>query len=220
VTPGGVRRLIVNADDLGYSSGVTRGILEAHEHGIVTSASLMVDEPGTEEAVALARDVPVLSLGLHAVLDHGGDVVARTDADRELSRQLARFEQLVGRRPTHLDSHHHVHRDRRVRSAVAAFADRHRLPLRDRDAPHCGEFYGRWEHESHLDQISVGTLLDIVGRLEPGVTELGCHPGYADGLRSSYTVEREHELRTLTDPLVRARVEELRIELIGWSEVT
>ena len=215
----GGRRLIVNADDLGYNSGVTRGILEAHEHGIVTSASLMVDEPGAKEAVELARDAPALSVGLHAVLDRAGEIVAPDEAERELERQLARFERLVGRRPTHLDTHHHVHRDPRLRPVVERFTDAHGLPLRDRDALHCGEFYGRWDGESHLEQIAVPSLLEILAGLEEGVTELGCHPGYADGLRSSYTAEREHELRTLIDPRVRARVEELGIALIGWAEL-
>jgi len=51
------------------------------------------------------------------------------------------------------------------------------------------------------------------------VTEIGCHPGYPDDLDSSYTAEREQELRTLTDSRVRARIEELAIELIGFHEV-
>src|SRR5206468_10377269 len=59
------RYLIVNADDLGYSHGVNRGILEAHSSGIVTSASLMVRWPATTDAVLAARDCPGLSLGLH-----------------------------------------------------------------------------------------------------------------------------------------------------------
>ena len=209
----------MNADDLGYSSGVTRGILEAHEHGIVTSASLMVDEPGAEEAAELAPDARALSVGLHAVLDRGGEVAEPDEAGRELERQLVRFEWLVGRRPTHLDTHHHVHRDPRLAPTVAAFAARHRLPLRDRAAPHCGEFYGRWDGESHLEQVGVASLLEILARLDADVTELGCHPGYAHGLRSAYTVERERELRTLSDARVRARVDELEIELIGWGEL-
>ncbi len=47
--------LIINADDFGQSSGVTRGIIEAHEHGIVTSASFMVRWPAAAEAVAYSR---------------------------------------------------------------------------------------------------------------------------------------------------------------------
>src|SRR5579884_523282 len=62
------KHLIVNADDFGLSAGVNRGIIEAHEHGIVTSASLMVRWPATTEAAAYSRDHPDLSLGLHVDL--------------------------------------------------------------------------------------------------------------------------------------------------------
>jgi predicted glycoside hydrolase/deacetylase ChbG (UPF0249 family) len=97
-----VTRLIVNADDLGYTEGVTRGILEAHDRGFVTSAS----------------------------------------------------------------------------------------------------------------------MLRILGALDGDVVELGCHPGCCDGLDSSSTVEREHELRTLTDPRVRAAVAGLALEPIRWDDLT
>ena len=211
-------KLVVNADDLGLSSGVNRGILEAYEHGVVTSASLMVDEDAAEEAVALAGDLP---LGLHAVLDAGGSMLVRLDdVPAELQRQLERFVALTGELPTHVDSHHHIHREPRIARAFADLTDRHELPLRDRDAPHCGLFYGRWDGESHLEQIGVESLLRILDGLDADVTELGCHPGYADGLVSRYTVERERELETLTDPRVRARIDELGIELIGWRDVS
>ena len=206
-------RLIVNADDLGYAVGINRGIAEAHERGIVTSASLMVDRPGAEDGAALARRTPTMSVGLHAVLARRGElIVGPDDCEAELERQLACFEELVGRSPTHVDSHHHVHRDERIRGAFAAFADAHGLPMRERTVRHCAEYYGE-------DAIGVDNLLAILGRLEPGDTELGCHPGYAAGVASRYTGEREVELRTLTDPRVRARIDELEIELIGWAEL-
>src|SRR5204863_1621842 len=63
------RYLIVNADDFGHSSAVNRGVMHAHDHGIVTSASLMVRRPAAVEAAEYARNRPALSLGLH--LDFG-----------------------------------------------------------------------------------------------------------------------------------------------------
>ena len=59
------KHLIVNADDFGQSSGINRGIIEAHEHGIVTSTSLMSRWPGAVEAAQYARTHPELSVGLH-----------------------------------------------------------------------------------------------------------------------------------------------------------
>jgi len=59
------RRLIVNADDFGLSASVNEAVIRAHREGILTTASLMVNEPGFEQAVALARENPRLGVGLH-----------------------------------------------------------------------------------------------------------------------------------------------------------
>ena len=208
-----VKRVIVNADDFGLAAGINRGILEAHECGIVTSTSLMVDRAGAADGAEIARRTPSLSVGLHAVLVHRDELTVTTGSCAgELERQLSLFEKLVGERPTHIDSHHHKHRDPRIRDAFAAFADRQALSMRERTVRHCAEYYGE-------QAVDVESLLDILGRLEDGDTELGCHPGYADGLQSRYSAPRELELETLTDPRVRARLDELGIELIGWREL-
>src|SRR5260370_35383027 len=65
---GGRRSLIVNADDFGRSSSINRAIVRAHQEGILTTASLMVNEPASSEAVALARENPRLGVGLHLTL--------------------------------------------------------------------------------------------------------------------------------------------------------
>lgn len=65
---GGPRRLIVNADDFGRSAAINRAVIRAHRDGILTTASLMVNEAGTAEAVALARENPRLGVGLHLTL--------------------------------------------------------------------------------------------------------------------------------------------------------
>lgn len=62
------RRLIVNADDFGRSPSINEAVVCAHREGILTSASLMVNEPGCGEAVALARQNPTLGVGLHLSL--------------------------------------------------------------------------------------------------------------------------------------------------------
>ena len=201
-----MKRLIVNADDLGFATGINRGILEAHERGIVTSASLMVDRRGAADGAEIARRMSGLSV------DRDELTVTAETCDAELGRQLARFEELVGGRPTHIDSHHHTHRNPVVHDVFVAFADRHALPMREHTVGHCAGYYGD-------DAIGVESLLETFGRLEDGVTELGCHPGYADGLESRYSAPRERELETLTDRRVRERLDELGIELIGWRDL-
>lgn len=70
------RRLIVNADDFGRSPSINAAVLRAHKEGILTSASLMVNEPAAEEAIALAKAHPHLGVGLHLVLVMGRAALA------------------------------------------------------------------------------------------------------------------------------------------------
>jgi predicted glycoside hydrolase/deacetylase ChbG (UPF0249 family) len=218
------RYLIVNADDLGASRGVNRGILEAHERGIVTSASLMVDMPAAAQFAARAADAKDLSVGLHATLtNEDAELLFDAPACRgELERQLARFEELLGRAPTHLDSHHNVHLEPPLRELFEALARERGLPLRGfSPARYYADFYGQWDDETHLEQVSAESLSAMLeAEVGEGVTEFGCHPGYTgDGFESSYLIEREAELRTLCDPVIRARVEELGIRLINFSDL-
>jgi len=73
--PDAVRRLIVNADDFGFTAGVNRAIVEAHTRGIVTSSTLMANGPAFEDAVRLAKSAPRLSVGCHIVLIDGEPVL-------------------------------------------------------------------------------------------------------------------------------------------------
>ena len=221
-----MRCIVVNGDDLGLSPGVNQGIAEAHQQGVLTSASLMVERPASREGAELANDLPGLSVGLHADLsDAGGQPLSGREAARRcgavLQGQLDRFQELVGRLPTHLDSHHNVHRDPLLLPFFLELADRHRLPLREHSpVRHLGSFYGQWNGETHLEQISVDGLIGLVETEVPeGVTEIGCHPGYADPqLRSSYRREREAELRTLCDPAVVEFLSARHIRLVDFAE--
>jgi len=223
------RALIVNADDLGRSQGINRGIAAAHERGIVTSASLMVRWPAAQEAAAYARGHPDLSLGLHVdlaewVYRDGAwaalyEVVPaddRAQVEVEVDRQLAAFRELSGSDPTHLDSHQHVHREEPVRSVLDGLARELGLPLRSvgSNVRYCGDFYGQTARgESVPEAIIVEALLVIIEALPAGTTELGCHPGEADDADSVYAGERQIELRTLCDLRIRAALDESGIDL-------
>jgi hopanoid biosynthesis associated protein HpnK len=75
-SPDARRRLIVNADDFGRSDEINQAVIRAHREGILTTASLMVNEPAAEEAIALARENPGLGVGLHLVLVCGRSALA------------------------------------------------------------------------------------------------------------------------------------------------
>jgi chitin disaccharide deacetylase len=76
--PEAVRRLIVNADDFGRSHSINQAVVRAHREGILTSASLMMNEPGSQEAACLARENPNLGVGLHLTLICGHAVSSPT----------------------------------------------------------------------------------------------------------------------------------------------
>jgi hopanoid biosynthesis associated protein HpnK len=86
-----VRRLIVNADDFGGSASINEAVIRAHREGILTTASLMVNEPCCAEAVALAKENPRLGVGLHLTLLMGhsslppGQIPGLVNAQREFS---------------------------------------------------------------------------------------------------------------------------------------
>jgi chitin disaccharide deacetylase len=131
------RRLIVNGDDFGLTEGVSRGILAAHQHGLVTSTTALMNVPGAEAALLEARRTcPSLGLGVHLVLTsgkpllpvkEGSSLTGGTErfyrveefishlADLDLAEvraewlaQIKRFVTITGQAPDHLDSHHHV----------------------------------------------------------------------------------------------------------------
>jgi len=226
------RRLIVNADDFGLSPGVNAGIIEAHERGIVTATSLMVRWPAAESTADYARSHPRLDVGLH--LDLGEwicrdgawvplyDVISLTDATTvtaEVDRQLSAFRRLLGRDPSHLDSHQHVHRDEPVRSIMTAVARRLRVPLRHVTPgyQYFGGFYGQNdEGQSYPELVSADAMVALLSDLPAGTTELGCHPARGRDIEAMYVDEREREVETLCDPRVRAAIAANHIDLTGF----
>ena len=137
------RYVIVNADDFGLTNGINRGTIQAHQNGIVTSASLMVRYPTAGEAAQLAKSYPQLSVGLHVDISEWRyrngkwelfyQVVDADDAaaiEAELQRQLELFQDLLGRAPTHLDSHQHIHMSGPAREILLRVSEKLRVPLR------------------------------------------------------------------------------------------
>jgi hopanoid biosynthesis associated protein HpnK len=133
-----VKRLIINADDFGFTSGINRAIVEAHRRGVVTSSTLMAKGPAFGEAVELKKTVPKLSIGCHVVLIDGEPVVepgtiptltqdgrfrdglksfaaraltGRMDVrqiEAEASAQIRKI-QSAGISVSHIDTHKHTH---------------------------------------------------------------------------------------------------------------
>jgi predicted glycoside hydrolase/deacetylase ChbG (UPF0249 family) len=248
-----VRGLIVNADDFGLTPGVSRGILGAHREGLVTSTTVLASLPAQPELDAEAMGCPGLGLGLHVNLTRGtpvsppGTVPSLVDAQgrfgrdlavlrdrarpddvrREAEAQIEAFARRFGRPPTHLDSHHHVHRLLGVMDAIVDVALAARLPLRSQDPGFrdglrrrgiatSDHFVGDAEGEPYW---TTARLLDQLATLSIGVTELMCHPGrFDDDLAySRYGRQREVELAALCDAEARATIARLDIRLCHFG---
>ncbi len=192
------------------------------------AATAMVEHSdlGVGLHVALTGGPPVLpperlpslvdSLGR---LPRGPDGLGDADpveVEAEVRAQLERFRRLTGRLPTHLDGHHHCHRVPVVREAVVAVASEHGLPVRDAGSGIRARLEeaglattDRFEDRFYAEEARLDVLLEILAGLEPGTTEVMCHPGIVDEellAGSTYTVDREREVEILTHPEVLAAV--------------
>lgn len=202
------KSLIVNADDFGLTRGVNAGIVQAHEKGIVTSTTLMVNMPGFTDAVNRARRLSGLATGLHLNLTYGrplsplasvgslvnGEGSFVTDPAFVLGR--GRSEEMraefwaqtwrflaTGLTLSHIDTHHHLHRSERVLDLVVEIAGALQVPVRclDERALRARGMAPQARFTSFFgDQDGVQRLLHIIASLPGGVTEIPCHPGIVD----------------------------------------
>jgi predicted glycoside hydrolase/deacetylase ChbG (UPF0249 family) len=229
------RSLIVNADDFGLSTGVNLGIVQAYDSGIVTSASLMVHMPAAAAAAALARERPLLSLGLHLDVgewrwERGGwsPVYERAPPndfqglEAAVFEQLDLFRRLVGSEPTHLDSHQHAHKRNPLQSIVCRLATHLGVPVRHfcTRVSYCGAFYGQNEEGRPVHgRLRDRFLVDTIEGLQEEVTELCCHPAAQLDFQSPYATERLMELKLLCSPVVREAVDRSGVALASFADL-
>lgn len=244
-----MKYLIVNADDYNLTEDVSRGIIEASRKGIVTSTTVMVNIPGFDKTIDLLLNSSI-SAGIHFNLTFGeplcGDVPGLVNKEGRFNRRFeiepehisqvvreidAQYNRFLGSgiKPSHFDSHHHVHTKPELKKIFFDFAREKNLPMRSRSELHKDEttalniktadyfyenFYG--------DRATVSTMEYILKHLKDGVSEIMCHPGYnSDSLEgiSSYNNTREKELSVLTAPEILKLVDELHIKLINYEQL-
>jgi len=251
-----MKRLIVNADDYGRTAGINEGTVEAYVMGIVTSATVMILEAAAEEGLHLARAVaPDLALGLHFAVTGGGgsasppgsvprlapagrfvrsveelpERIPEHEVRDELEAQIALFEKLAGKPPTHLDSHHHSALHISVAPVFASVAKERGLPVRASSGRALEQLRAKglcvpdYFLESFFGSGATSeNLRFILAHLREGVSELMCHPGYPDDAlvkNSSYAREREKEIAALCDPAVREVLVAEEIQLITFRDL-
>jgi predicted glycoside hydrolase/deacetylase ChbG (UPF0249 family) len=253
-----LKYLIVNADDFGLTETVSRGILEALNEGVVASTSVMVCTPRGADLLAQYADelrgragihlqltggVPCSSpqwipslLNGHGRLPQGRTELQQPRADEieiEWHAQLERFCE-CGLDPTHINTHHHVHKDSEAFAAYCRIAAECQVPARS-----CGPgmtrrlsaagvscadaFVDSWTGKSCTpdDLIwRVEAALESAGEAE--TVELMCHPGFYDPElegQSSMVESRLRELSALCDPQLSSRLSARGIALANWSVV-
>lgn len=153
-------KLIVNADDFGFSEGVNRGIVEAYKNGIVTSCSVMMTMPALTHAKVLAQKNPELKLGLHLNMTLGRPLTncislikengffykpkEKPDINKFLKSEikiefLAQYKKFISefkRKPTHLDTHLYAHQIYGVvKEVISEISEEKNIPVRDLDTP-------------------------------------------------------------------------------------
>lgn len=150
-----MHQLIINADDCNLTKGVTRGILEAHDRGVVTSTTILINLPLESETVRRLKRCRHLGLGLHLNVtlavpvsptarvrslvkdgrfrrppDYAERAPSLQELIHEYEAQIVLFQKHFGTKPDHLDTHHHLHDREPFFKAVAAVAKRWKLPIR------------------------------------------------------------------------------------------
>ena len=191
--------LIVSADDFGQSPGINRGIIEAHERGIVTSTSLMTRWPAAGEAAIYAREHPKLSIGLH--LDLGEwvcregkwtqlySVIPWTDKSAVEAGSFSTIRCLseVNGRASHSCQLSSTHPYARAGSLCYSPDLSESWNSAKRLVPeihYFTKFYGQTPEGLPIPSyISLDRMIEIISTLPTGLTVITCHPGYADDLK-------------------------------------
>ena len=265
-----MKRLIINSDDYGRTPEISRGIREAHLNGVVTSTTCMMNIPTTAADVAIAvQETPRLGLGVHLVLTMGKPLLPREavpslvdevgnhfkympfvenlprlniiEVKAEWRAQIERFIQAAGRKPTHLDSHHHSsffspNLVRAMLELAKEYGCAIRYPFTEisreiaetsKHAPALlQEFNPKRPDVFFVNFYDEGAtheeLLNILAAVQIGTSELMCHPGHVDeafAQESVYNFQREREFKILTNPAIQQAIQAQGIELITFAEL-
>ena len=265
-----MKQLIINSDDYGRTPEISHGIREAHLHGVVTSTTCMMNIPTTADDIAIAlKEAPNLGMGVHLVLTMGRPISApdsvpsivdengnffkytplvehlttlnMDEVKKEWRSQIEAFIKASGRKPTHIDSHHHSsyfspNLFRGMLELAQEYDCAIRFPFTDvsseieETAKHVPDLMQEFNPRrpdvffvNFYDKTATeDDLLRIISSVEEGKSEIMCHPGYVDDAfakESVYNFQRERELKILTDAAIKQAIEAQNIKLITFADL-
>jgi len=238
-------KVIFNADDFGLTPGVNQGIVQSHLNGVVKSTTMLVGMAAEKNAIALAKEVPSLKVGLHLRFTLGRPITGHSsfcDQQGEFFsygqfwHQTSYSEQAIyeeciaqveaflmsGLSLSHLDSHHHVHTHPSFLPVVTEVATKYQIPLRGQTQQ--GLRY-RFSDEFYDQGVKLDKLVNHLAELksEYDVVEVMCHPAIVDSALmsgSGYVKQRKQELDILTDDKLAVLLARHSIEVTDYSALT
>jgi len=250
------KQLIVNADDCNLTLGVTEKILRCHDQGIVSSTSLIVSLPVSEHIVEEIKKRQSLGVGLHLNITIGKPTLKHSEVEslighdlffkwpddyhakkpdpeevcREFENQIELFKKIFGKLPTHLDTHHQLHRGPFFLKIVAELAEKYHRPLRrpffdhekqralqTSNIPMTDHLFGQLDAAHYWKREA---LIQALNKIPEGISEIMCHPGKDDkDLRavSSFSWGREEEAKLFASASLRKLIEKLGITLTHYG---
>jgi predicted glycoside hydrolase/deacetylase ChbG (UPF0249 family) len=266
-----MKKLIINSDDYGRSPEISEGIRATHKYGVVTSTTCMMNISTTPDDIKLAlKETPSLGLGVHLVLTMGQPlskheaVGSVTDAQgnffkytpfienlpklkieevkAEWRLQIETFIKAAGKKPDHLDSHHHSsYFSPTLFRGMLELAKEYDCPIRH---PFTGEVSSELSEtykqlpalmkefspkypdtfivDFYDEQATHEMLLKFIAQVGEGTTELMCHPGFVPDAfvkESVYNKARQRELGILLDPAIKNEITNREIELITFADL-
>lgn len=228
-------KVIINADDFGYTKAVTEGIIEGYKKGIIRSTTALCNMKYVEYGKDLAEAYPDLGIGVHLTLTLGKSLTKNktlTDQEgnffkpqqlknhifdieevyQEFKAQIEKYIEIFGHLPTHLDSHHGMHDFKDNYQATQRLAKEYHLPVR-RYSQYLfvKDFFG--------ENISVDGLISIFEKYKDQDIEIMSHPGNCDlelYLKSSYSTDRVKELSILCNQEIKDYIKENNIILTHY----
>ena len=251
------KRLIINADDFAYTPGVTYGIIEAYQNGIVSSTTALTVSDYFLSAMEIAQKLcPQLPIGLHLTLtlNKAKPILSKKEVpsltneegffwNQSIFKEKNSYDEVYleweaqylkflesGRKPTHLDSHHHVHgQNEELLKVALKLAKKYDLPLRNavrEESKHLiadlkttdellYQFYGEGVTFENLKEI-----VDYIHKSQYMFFELSVHPAFLDYQIpevSNYSHQRIKELEILTSLKAKNLIQEAKIILTDFS---